>query len=41
LGVDLPAGFSFDPPLMERQADELSEQWAARYLAETAPADLT
>jgi LPS sulfotransferase NodH len=41
LGVQLPAGFSFDPPLMERQADELSEEWVARYLAETAPADLT
>ena len=41
LGVELPAGFRFDPPLMERQADELSEQWVARYRDETAPADLT
>ena len=41
LGVELPAGFTFDPPVMERQADELSEEWVARYLAETAPADLT
>jgi trehalose 2-sulfotransferase len=35
LGVELPAGFDFDPPLMERQSDELSEKWAARYLAES------
>jgi LPS sulfotransferase NodH len=41
LGIELPAGFTFDPPLMERQADELSEQWVARYRTETAPADLT
>jgi LPS sulfotransferase NodH len=41
LGVDLPADFRFDAPLMERQADELSERWVARYRAESAPADLT
>jgi LPS sulfotransferase NodH len=41
LGVELPASFRFDPPLMQKQSDELSEEWVARYLAETAPADLT
>jgi LPS sulfotransferase NodH len=35
LGVDLPAGFRLEPAVMERQSDELSEEWAARYLAET------
>jgi LPS sulfotransferase NodH len=41
LGVELPPAFGFDPPLMQRQSDELSEEWVARYLSETAPADLT
>jgi LPS sulfotransferase NodH len=35
LDVELPAGFGLEPPLMERQADELSEEWVARYLAES------
>jgi trehalose 2-sulfotransferase len=34
IGVDLPAGFEIDAPLLERQADELSEEWVARYLEE-------
>jgi trehalose 2-sulfotransferase len=37
LGVELPAGFRFDPPLMQRQADELSEEWVARYLTSRSP----
>jgi LPS sulfotransferase NodH len=36
LGVVLPEGFRFDPPALERQSDQLSDEWVARYLAETA-----
>ena len=36
LGVELPPDLLFDAPLMQRQADDLSEEWVARYLAETA-----
>jgi LPS sulfotransferase NodH len=35
LGVELPPGFDFELR-MERLADELSEQWVERYLAESA-----
>jgi trehalose 2-sulfotransferase len=38
LGVELPPGFRFDAPLMQRQSDELSEEWVARYLAESTRA---
>ncbi len=37
LGVKLPDGFRFDPPLMQRQADELSEEWVTRYLTSRSP----
>jgi len=36
LGVSLPDGFRLDPPALERQADEQSDEWVARYVAETA-----
>jgi LPS sulfotransferase NodH len=35
LGQTLPADFEIEPPVMERQTDELSEEWVARYLAES------
>jgi trehalose 2-sulfotransferase len=34
LGVEPAAGFQLVPAAMERQSDELSEEWVARYLAE-------
>jgi trehalose 2-sulfotransferase len=37
LGVELPPGFRFDPPLMQPQSDELSEEWVARYLTSRSP----
>ena len=38
LGIELPNGFHFEPPKLERQADELSEEWVERYRAEAAGA---
>ena len=35
LGQTLPTDFEIEPPVMERQTDELSEEWVARYLAES------
>jgi trehalose 2-sulfotransferase len=35
LGVDLPEDLRFDPPALERQADRVSDEWVARYLAES------
>jgi LPS sulfotransferase NodH len=31
LGVEVPAGFELPPPTIQRQADELSEEWVRRY----------
>jgi LPS sulfotransferase NodH len=36
LGVEAPADLHIPPPALERQADELSDDWVERYLAETA-----
>jgi LPS sulfotransferase NodH len=36
LGLDLPDGFSFGEPTIERQSDALSEEWVERYRAEIA-----
>jgi LPS sulfotransferase NodH len=36
LEIDLPPGFETPAPTLDRQADELNGEWAARYLAETA-----
>ena len=33
LGIELPSGFSVDPPPLRRQADERSEDWWARFTA--------
>jgi trehalose 2-sulfotransferase len=38
LGVELPSGVEIEAPLMQRQTDEVSEGWVARYRAESAPA---
>jgi LPS sulfotransferase NodH len=35
LRVALPEGFEFDPPALEQQADRMSDEWVARYLAES------
>ena len=35
LDVALPEGLEFDPPALERQADDMSEEWVARYLADS------
>jgi trehalose 2-sulfotransferase len=35
IGVEPPAGFQLGTPILERQADALSEQWVERYIAET------
>jgi LPS sulfotransferase NodH len=32
LGVELPPGFRIEAPTHQRQADDVSEQWVARYL---------
>ena len=34
LGVDAPADLRLPAPVLDRQADELSEEWVERYLAE-------
>jgi LPS sulfotransferase NodH len=36
IGAPLPAGFRLEQPRLERQADEESERWVARYLSELA-----
>jgi LPS sulfotransferase NodH len=36
LDVDLPPKFELPTPTIGRQADEINDEWAARYLAETA-----
>ena len=36
LGVDAPAALDLPPPVLGRQADDVSDQWAERYLAEVA-----
>ena len=33
VGIERPAGFQLKPPTIERQADELSEQWVRRFLS--------
>jgi len=38
LGVDAPADLHLPPPVLDRQADELSDEWVERYLAEAAGA---
>jgi LPS sulfotransferase NodH len=38
IGVEPPVDLPVDPVRLERQADQLSEQWVERYLAETAQA---
>lgn len=37
LGVDLPADLHLPPPVLDRQADERSEEWVERYLSEVSP----
>ena len=34
LGVNVPGDLHLPPPVLDRQADELSDQWTERYLAE-------
>ena len=36
LGIDAPSDLHLPPPELARQADELSEEWVERYLAESA-----
>jgi LPS sulfotransferase NodH len=36
LGVEAPSDLHLPPPVLGRQADELSEEWVERYLAESA-----
>ena len=38
LDIDLPSNFQVPAPTIDRQADALNDEWAARYLAEAAPA---
>jgi LPS sulfotransferase NodH len=38
IGVDAPADLHLPPPALDRQADELSDEWVERYLAEVASA---
>jgi trehalose 2-sulfotransferase len=38
LGIEAPADLHLPPPVLDRQADEQSEQWVERYLAEAASA---
>jgi LPS sulfotransferase NodH len=35
VGVDAPADLQLPPPVLDRQADELSDEWVERYRAET------
>ena len=35
VGVELPEDFQVQAPAIERQADELSDEWVARYRAES------
>ena len=38
LGVDdVPADLHLPPPVLDRQADEVTDAWVERYLAEVAP----
>ena len=37
IGVDAPADLAMPPPVLDRQADELSDEWVERYLAEASP----
>jgi LPS sulfotransferase NodH len=37
VGVEAPADLSLPPPVHDRQADELSEEWIERFQAEAAP----
>ena len=37
IGVDAPADLDMPPPVLDRQADELSDEWVERYLAEASP----
>jgi trehalose 2-sulfotransferase len=37
LGVDAPADLHLPPPVLDRQADEQSDEWVERYLAEMSP----
>ena len=36
LGVDAPADLHLPPPVLDRQADELSDEWVERYLSEVS-----
>jgi LPS sulfotransferase NodH len=36
LGVDAPADLSLPPPVLDRQADERTDEWVERYLAEAS-----
>ena len=36
LGVEAPSDLHLPPPVLGRQADELSDEWVERYLAESA-----
>jgi trehalose 2-sulfotransferase len=36
IGVELPDDFHLDTPVLERQADDLTEEWVARYLEGSA-----
>ncbi|MGH2978892.1 MAG: Stf0 family sulfotransferase [Solirubrobacterales bacterium] len=36
LGIDVPADLHLPPPALDRQADELSDEWVERYLAEAS-----
>ena len=38
LGIDVPADLHVPPPVLDRQADEVSDEWVERYLAEVASA---
>jgi trehalose 2-sulfotransferase len=35
VGVELPTGFEIQRPVLERQADRLSDEWVARYRTES------
>jgi trehalose 2-sulfotransferase len=35
VGIDLPPDVRVEPPVLKRQADELSEEWVARYREES------
>ena len=36
LGIEVPADLHIPPPVLDRQADELSDEWVQRYRAEAA-----